>query len=109
MTDNVIRLDMHNVTKACLACGGPVVTDHKRIPVCIKCREKGLCATDDLNETCNNLTTARAAADAYYTELKDLGTFNCPACMTRITPDEQLHSSGCSIAETLALPMETDE
>ena len=47
---SVFRLDMTNVTKACVACSGLVVTSHTRIPVCAKCRMKGLVGQDELKQ-----------------------------------------------------------
>lgn len=48
MTDNVIRLDMTNVTKTCLACRNEVMTSATQTPVCAACRARGLAGADEL-------------------------------------------------------------
>ena len=45
---NVVDLDQHNVSKPCVICNNTVVTTARRIPVCIRCRERGVVGCDEL-------------------------------------------------------------
>mgnify|MGYP001171342723 CR=1 FL=1 len=108
-TDNLTRLDMTNVTKPCVACGGTVVTTHTRTAVCAKCRAKGLAGKDELESACNNVYKARVAVKACHDELSELRKFECPCCKENIDVNEELHGPDCEIAYTLELPMETDD
>lgn len=107
MTD-VIRLDMTNVTKSCVACNGTVVTTHNKIPVCASCRAQGLAGVDELSECGQLLTYAREAAAACHKELTELGRFECPTCRVHIKTEKEIHMEDCVLAVTLGLPMSDD-
>jgi heterodisulfide reductase subunit B len=55
------------------------------------------------------LEIAKNAVKACLDELRDLTTFECPACKAYIdTQKKEIHETGCSIAVTLGLPMSDD-
>lgn len=47
MTDNVIPLGPRPKKKNCVVCSHTVATAFDRIPLCIKCRDRGLRTVDD--------------------------------------------------------------
>ena len=103
-TDNLTRLDMTNVTKPCIACGGTVVTTHTRTAVCAKCRAKGLAGADELKEAQDALGVATTAVKACHSELQELERYDCPVCKSFIEPDqEEDHDPECALAVTLGL------
>lgn len=102
-TGTIRRLDTANVTRHCVACDGPVVTAHNRIPICIRCREKGLRGADELDDsTIGGLRAYVEKTEAEAAIMREELNIRHRRQCDRSHPDPDMRSTTCAACTALA-------